>query len=110
MGEGVKQQYWQIALQATPAADASLGALVNLDQREAMASLDCPALVVAGRTDGVVPADISRFAADTLTDAALVTFEGCGHAPFPEIREGYHAALLGFLGRIPTCAPTRSRE
>ena len=109
VSEAVKQHCWWIALQASPAADASLGALANLDQRAAMASLDCPALVVAGEVDEVVPAEIARVAADTLTDAELVVFEGCGHAPFLEDRARYHAALLGFLGRIPSNAPKRSR-
>ena len=99
VGEAVKQRCWQIALEASPAADASLGALADLDQREAMAGLDCPSLVVAGAADGVVPADIARFAADTLPGAELVVFEGCGHAPFLEDREGYHSALLHFLTR-----------
>ena len=99
VSDAVKQRCWQIALQASPAADASLGALADLDQRHGMAGLDCPALVVAGAADGVVPADIGRFAANTLPDAKLVVFDGCGHAPFLEDAEGYHAALLDFLGR-----------
>ena len=99
VGEAVKHRCWQIALQASPAADASLGALAVLDQRQGMAGLDCPALVVTGVEDGVVPADIARFAASTLPDAELVEFEGCGHAPFLENREGYHTALIDFLTR-----------
>ena len=99
VGEAVKQRAWQIALEASPAADASLGALAGLDQREAMAGLACPALVVAGGADGVVPADIGRFAAETLPDAELAVFDDCGHAPFLEDRDRYHSLLLDFLAR-----------
>lgn len=98
VGEAVKQHCWRIALKASPGADASLAALATLDQREAMAGLDCPALVVVGAADGVVPASIGRFAADTLAHAELAEFEGCGHAPFLEDPERYHSALLNFLG------------
>jgi len=55
--------------------------------------------VVAGANDGVVPAEIARFAADLLPDSELVAFDGCGHAPFLENREGYHTVLLDFLAR-----------
>ena len=99
VGEAVKQRAWQIALEASPAADASLGALASIDQREAMAGLTCPALVVAGGADGVVPADIARYAAQTLPDAELVVFDECGHAPFLEAPERFHAALKSFLAR-----------
>ena len=99
VGEAVKRRAWQIALDASPAADASLGALAGLDQREAMAGLTCPALVVAGGADGVVPADIGRFAAQTLPDAELEVFESSGHAPFLEDRDRYHSVLLDFLSR-----------
>ena len=98
VGEAVKQRCWQIALEASPAADASLGALGGLDQRAAMANLDCPALVVVGAADGVVPAAIGRFAADTLPNGKILEFEDCGHAPFLEDADRYHAGLLEFLG------------
>lgn len=99
VGEAVKHRAWQIALEASPAADASLGALAGLDQRMAMAGIACPALVVAGAADGVVPADISRFAAQALPDAELEVFENCGHAPFLEDRDRYQSVLLDFLSR-----------
>ncbi len=102
VGEAVKQRCWQIALQASPAADASLGALADLDQRRTITGLDCPALVLAGAADGVVPASIGRFAAAALPNAEFVEFADCGHAAFLEDPDGYHSALLDFLARRTT--------
>lgn len=97
VSEAVKTAAWQIALQASPGADASLGALAHIDQREAMAGLTCPALVVVGDADGVVPAGIGEFAAATLAHATQVNMSGCGHAPFLEDSVAYLSALDAFL-------------
>lgn len=98
VSDDVKHWCWQIALQASSGADASLGALAQVDQREIMANLTAPALVITGSDDGVVPADISAFAADLLPNGKLVTMPGCGHAPFLEDMDTYHSALFSFLG------------
>lgn len=95
--EIVKHWCWQIAMQESPAGDAALGALADIDQRAEMAGIHCPALVIHGSEDGVVPADIGRFAAECLPNAALAEMDGCGHAPFLEDMESYHQHLLGFL-------------
>lgn len=100
VGAAVKHWCWQIALQASPAADASLAALANLDQRALMAHIDAPALVVAGANDGVVAPDIERFAARQLRNAELLDIPDCGHAPFLEDATAYHDALLRFVGRL----------
>jgi pimeloyl-[acyl-carrier protein] methyl ester esterase len=100
VGEDVKEWAWEIALQAGPAADASLGALASLDQREAMAQIQVPALVVVGGQDGVAPADIGRFAAQCLPNSRLVEMADCGHGPFLEDSGTYHAELLGFLAEL----------
>lgn len=97
VGDDIKHWAWQIALEAGPGADASLGALANLDQREAMATLEVPALVVVGGQDGVAPPEIGRFAADLLPNGRLLEMADCGHGPFVEDPETYHAELLAFL-------------
>ena len=99
-GEAVKDWCWRIALQASPGADASLADLAQLDQREDLARLSCPALVAVGTEDGVVAPDIGRAAAKCLANSELVEFEGCGHGVFLEDPEKYHQALLDFLGGI----------
>lgn len=95
--DDVKHWCWQIALQASSGADASLGALAQVDQREIMGRLQMPALVVVGAEDGVVPADIGAFAANLLPRGQLVNMPGCGHAPFLEDMDAYHGALFTFL-------------
>ncbi len=100
VSDDVKHWCWQIALQASPGADASLGALATLDQRAAMARIDAPALVVVGGNDGVVAPDIERFAARQLRNAELLEMADCGHAPFLEDAVVYHDALLRFVGRL----------
>ena len=99
-GEAVKDWCWRIALQASPGADASLADLAQLDQREDLARLSCPALVAVGAEDGMVAPDIGRAAAKCLANSELVEFEGCGHGVFLEDPEKYHQALLDFLGGI----------
>ncbi len=100
VGETVKGWCWRIALQASSGADASLGALAQLDQRSAMAGLSCPALVAVGGQDGVVVPEIGRHAAGCLPNAELIEFEGCGHAVFLEDADRYHGALLDFLAGV----------
>ncbi|MEM9622105.1 MAG: alpha/beta hydrolase [Pseudomonadota bacterium] len=96
----VKQWCLDIALQASPAADAALGALAEVDQRAALADLTCPALFVVGTADGVVDPQIGRFAAAAAPHGQLAEMPECGHAPFLEAADAYHASLLKFLHGI----------
>jgi pimeloyl-[acyl-carrier protein] methyl ester esterase len=99
VSEDVKQRCWQIALEASPGADASLAALAQLDQRALLPKIAAPVLVVVGARDGVVPADIGRAAARLLPNARLCELD-CGHAPFLELPDAYHAALFDLLGSV----------
>ena len=100
VGDTVKQRFYEIALQASPHADASLGALGALDQRALLPRIDAPALVVTGIDDRVVAPAIARCAARALPDAELLEMPGCGHAPFVDVADTYHAALLRFIARL----------
>ncbi len=100
VSDAVKQFCWQIALQASSAADASLGALAQIDQRDTLASLSCPSLFLVGTNDGVVPADIGRFAAQHAQNGQLVEIADCGHAPFLEQAGTYHTAVIDFLEQL----------
>ena len=97
VGEPVKHAAWQAALQAGPAADASLAALADLDQRTTLGALSVPVLVFAGELDGVVPPDIPQAASDMAPQSRLVMMAGCGHAPQLEDAPAYLAELDGFL-------------
>ena len=100
VGDLVKQHAFGLALQAGPAADASLGALGQIDQRAVLQALDVPALVITGDQDGVVPPGIAEFAASLLPQGRLEVMRGCGHAPFIEDRATYLMLLHGFLQGI----------
>ncbi|MBM4204158.1 MAG: alpha/beta fold hydrolase [Gammaproteobacteria bacterium] len=96
----VKEHAFELALQAGPAADASLGALVHIDQRGIMQKLQVPALVITGDQDGVVPPGIAEFASKLLPKGQFAVMKGCGHAPFIEDRATYTKVLHGFLKGI----------
>lgn len=100
VGDDIKHWCWQIALQASPAADASLGALAGLDQRRLLAGIKAPSLVVVGGKDGVVAPAIERAAAGLLPNARTVELPECGHAPFIEDPAAYHDALLDFIDGV----------
>ena len=100
VGDDVKWWAWGLALEASPAADASLAALATLEQRDLMANIDVSTLVVVGGQDGVVPPDIGRFAADCLPNGRLLEMADCGHGPFIEDAPTYHAELLRYLAAL----------
>ena len=100
VSEAVKTHSWHIAMQASPAADAALGALADVDQRETMAGLSCPGLFVVGEADGVVAPDIGRAGAAMMPNASVLEMAGCGHAPFLEDAETYRSAILAFLAGL----------
>jgi pimeloyl-[acyl-carrier protein] methyl ester esterase len=95
-GDGVVQWLWLIFQQSSPAADAALAELDELDQRELLAGLTVPTLAFVGSADGFVDPAVGRAAAATLK-ARLVELEGCGHAPFLEEGERYRRELLSFV-------------
>lgn len=65
-----------------------LEVLACQDQRESLASIDCPVLVMHGSEDQVSPIAAGRYIAEAVKDGSLVEFPGVGHAPFwskPEV-------------------------
>jgi non-heme chloroperoxidase len=100
VSEATKAWAHGISLQASPAADSSLGALADVDQRSIMAALNVPALIVCGENDGVVDPAIGAFAADLLPKGRLHVMAGCGHAPFLENPGEYQTVLLEFLREV----------
>jgi pimeloyl-ACP methyl ester carboxylesterase len=95
----VKEWCWEMAVQESPAGDASLLELGTLDQRDLIQALPCPAIIVHGTEDGVVPFAIGQAAAEMLPAGELIEMKGCGHAPFLEDKDTYHQHLLNFVGR-----------
>ena len=98
VGANIENWFWQIFLQASPMAGATLGELAQLDQRELLMSLDMPILSLFGSEDGFVAPPICRWVGDNHPQARAVEFAGVGHAPFIEEREAYLQALIDFVG------------
>lgn len=96
----VEHWFWQIFLQASPLAGASLGELAQLDQRDQLAGLKLPILSFVGSEDGFVAPPICRWVGDNHDNAKVVEYDGVGHAPFIEEQQAYTEELLSFLDGI----------
>jgi pimeloyl-[acyl-carrier protein] methyl ester esterase len=97
VGQATVNWMWDIFMQTSARADATLAGLGDLDQRDILAKITVPTLLCHGAQDAIVPHDIGAAAAEMLPDGRLVTFENSGHAPFLEETARYREELLGFL-------------
>ena len=98
VGANVENWFYQMFLQASPLAGATLGELATSDQRDTLLGLDVPVVSIFGSDDGFVAPPICRWVGDNHPRARNVEFDGVGHAPFVEAREEYLAALVAFVG------------
>jgi len=100
VSDTIKNWAHSIALQASPGADASLGALASVDQRDILGALTVPALFITSSADGVVDPAIGEFGANLAPNGQLAVMEGCGHTPFIEDPAAYRNAVGNFLATI----------
>jgi len=100
VGANVENWFYQIFLQASAFAGATLGELENSDQRERLMELNVPILSILGSEDEFVAPAICRWVGENHPRARNVEFEGVGHAPFIEEREAYLTALIEFVGEL----------
>lgn len=96
VGANIEHWFWQIFLEASPMASATLGELAAIDQREMLSSLEMPILSFVGSEDGFVAPEICRWVGDHHPDARVVEYEGVGHAPFIEAQAEYLQELVAF--------------
>lgn len=96
----IENWFWQIFLQSSPLAAATLGELASLDQRELLASLPMPILSFVGDADGFVAPDICRWVGDHNPNAKVIEFAGVGHAPFIEAQAEYLETLTEFVAEV----------
>jgi 3-oxoadipate enol-lactonase len=75
---------------------ACCAAIRDMDQREAIASIRSPTLVIAGRQDPATPPDHARFIAARIAGAKLVELDAA-HLSNVEAAEKFTQAVLGFL-------------
>ena len=100
VGANVENWLYQMFLEASPFAGATLGELANSDQRQTLMGLDVPILSVFGSEDGFVAPSICSWVGENHPRARNVEFQGVGHAPFIEERESYLTALTEFVGEL----------
>ena len=96
----IEDWFWQIFLQSSPVASATLAKLAMLDQRDMLKSLDLPILSFVGSEDGFVAPPICRWVGEHHAQARVVEFEGVGHAPFIEAQAQYLEELLQFANPL----------
>lgn len=101
--DAVVQWAWQQWMQSGVMAAHSYANLFEIDQRQQLAALDVPTLVMHGRHDTFVPYPVAMRAAELQPRGSLVTFESSGHAPFLEEGPAYSRALVDFLAGVPSC-------
>ncbi|MEM8496766.1 MAG: alpha/beta hydrolase [Pseudomonadota bacterium] len=99
VGPVVEQWMWEIFMEASPLAVATIAELGPLDQRDTLAGLNVPIVSFVGAKDVVVDPEICRSVSRFNSMANVVEFEESGHAPFIDEAERYNNELLAFLGR-----------
>lgn len=82
--------------QSDPACNASLIALGELDQRDALGALSQPILVIVGAKDTLVDPNVPRSVQEFHANTTTVEFEASGHTPFWEETNKYNAEIVGF--------------
>jgi pimeloyl-[acyl-carrier protein] methyl ester esterase len=90
-GEGIPRERYRRIIQFAvrdsrlPDPEVALSTLETLrreDLRRKLPDLDCPALVIQGSLDRIIPPDAGSFLAGALPRGNLALISGTGHAPF----------------------------
>lgn len=85
---------------AEPAPDvlaAGLDLLRNVDLRDAVGQVSCPALVVHGAHDTLCPVAAGRWLAEQMPQARLARHDEASHAPFISHPDWFTATVTEFL-------------
>lgn len=75
----------------------ALAMMEQEDARDLAAHIEVPTLVVAGARDSLTPLGASRWLAENIAGAQLLTFQDAAHTPFLSHEAEFCAALLRFL-------------
>lgn len=71
--------------------------LTTFDQRESLATISVPTLLVAGSDDRTAPPAVMQRMAEQIPKAEYVVLEGCGHLGPMDQPDAFNAVLAGFL-------------
>jgi pimeloyl-[acyl-carrier protein] methyl ester esterase len=89
-----------VPMPTSDAAIQALDALVETDQRDRLALIDLPTLIMNGDSDVICLPQASAFLAERITSARQMVFAGCGHAPFLTQSRRFNACLEEFGGMV----------
>ncbi len=76
-----------------------VGAVGVAENRERLATIKVPTLVVWGGADAVSPLANGRLLAEEIADARLVVFDEAAHPCYLNHADRWHGELIGFLDR-----------
>jgi pimeloyl-ACP methyl ester carboxylesterase len=71
------------------------------DLRPQLGGIRVPALVVVGEQDWICTVPMAEALATNIPNAQLVVLQDCGHFPWLEAREPFHAAIQQFVTVTP---------
>jgi 3-oxoadipate enol-lactonase len=74
-------------------------AAVRYDAYDRLPEIRCPALIISGSDDKIVPAENSRILAERIPNAELVVLAKAGHGYLVECAEESNAIVIDFLRR-----------
>lgn len=92
----IERWMWEIFMESTPLAAASLAELGPLDQREMLSAFTMPILSFVASQDAVVDPNVCRSVADYNSGVKTVELPDSGHAPFIDETARYNEELIAF--------------
>ncbi|HLZ72240.1 MAG TPA: alpha/beta hydrolase [Dehalococcoidia bacterium] len=110
-----RAELWQRAQQNAPlrageaGINGQMAAVVAHDSFAQLPQIGCPALVLHGDADELVPAANGRLLAERIPGAKLVLYPGARHGFHVEFAAGSASDVLTFLETAPAAAPARPR-
>jgi len=75
-------------------------ALHHSDERDVLATIDVPTLVIAGEFDHIVPLELSQLLVAGIPNARLEIVQGTGHLSNQERPDAWNALVRAFLGGV----------
>ncbi len=85
---------------APDAYRAALHCLVTFDRRDALATIACPTLALAGSEDKTAPAEVMERMASRIPGGSYACLDGAGHIANQEAPDAFNAAIDGFLAAL----------
>lgn len=97
VGQATKDWFFNVFLEQSFFTEKTMEDLAVVDLRAQLKDIRVPVAFFHGTHDGVVPYELSDYAAKEVPNATLVSFENSSHAPFVEEIEKFNNELLSFI-------------